>query len=194
MARAKLLVGLVVWLGVIGVGFWGLEAYENRPGADAITPPAWPAGSHLSRDPSRPTLVLFLHPRCPCSRASLRALEVLLRRHPEDICAYVLLCKPPGVPDGWEESATWRQAIELKGVQLVVDTGDQERRTFGAQTSGQVLLFDNRGRLSYSGGITPARGREGANAGQSAVESLLRGDVPSITEGPVFGCPLADPE
>jgi hypothetical protein len=61
-------------------------------------------------------------------------------------------------------------------------------------TSGQVLVFDRRGRVSYSGGITRARGQTGANAGRAAVEAILRGGSPPYPSGPVFGCPLVDPE
>jgi hypothetical protein len=194
MPRVKVLVGLAAWLGVVGLGFWGLALYETRPGTEAAAPPSWPAQSGLALDPDRPTLMLFLHPHCPCSRASLNELEGLLQRHPQDLRTYVLVCKPPGVPEGWEQSATWQQAVALPGVRLQADDRDRERRLFGAETSGQVLLFDRTGRLRYSGGITPARGREGDNPGRAAVEALLRGETAAVSQGPVFGCPLTDPE
>ncbi len=194
MSRTKVLVGLAVWLGGLGLGFWGLARYETRPGTEAAAPPTWPAPSGLVRDPTRPTLVLFLHPHCPCSRASLNELERLLDRHAEDLRAFVLVCKPPGVPEGWEQSPTWQQAVALRGVRLQADDQDRERRLFGAQTSGQVLLFDTQGRLRYSGGITPARGREGDNPGRVAIEALLRGESIAAARGPVFGCPLSDPD
>ncbi len=194
MPRAKVLVGLAAWLAAVGMGFWGLALYETRPGTEATAPQAWPARSGLARDPDRPTLVLFLHPHCPCSRASLGELEEVLHRHPEDLRTFVLVCKPSGVPQGWDQSATREQAAALRGVRLRVDDEDRERLLFGAQTSGQVLLFDRTGCLRYSGGITPARGRQGDNPGRAAVEALLRGETPAAARGPVFGCPLTDPE
>jgi hypothetical protein len=194
MPRAKVLAGLAAWLGVVGAGFWVLARYETSPGTGATAPQTWPAQSGLPRDPGRSTLVLFLHPHCPCSRASLDELQDLLHHHAGDLRAFVLVCKPPGVAEGWEQSATWRQAGALRGARLLTDDQDRERLLFGARTSGQVLLFDGTGRLRYSGGITPARGRQGDNPGRAAALALLRGETCPASRGPVFGCPLADPE
>ena len=137
---------------------------------------------------------MFLHPHCPCSRASLEELGHLLSSNSDELRAFVIFCKPEGAPDGWEKTALWQQAAGMKGIDVSSDDQDQERRRFGARTSGQVLLFDRRGRLAYSGGITRARGQAGANPGRSAVEAILRGQPPSSRSGPVFGCPLVDPD
>ena len=39
------------------------------------------------------------------------------------------------------------------------------RQRFGAETSGQTLLYDRDGRLLFSGGTTGSRGHDGDNAG-----------------------------
>jgi hypothetical protein len=70
------------------------------------------------------------------------------------------------------------------------DEGDLQRSCFGAMTSGQAFLYDKKGRLQFSGGISRARGRTGPNAGRQAIESLLHGVSTPIHESPVFGCPL----
>ena len=194
MSKVKLLIGLLAWAAVAVLGFWGLARYETRPGCEADPPPDWPDRSRLSRDPDHPTLLMFLHPHCPCSRASLEELAVLLPASSYGLRAFVVFCKPAGAPDGWEKTALWQQAVGMKGIDVSWDDQDEERRRFGARTSGQVLLFDRRGRLAYSGGITRARGQAGANPGRSAVEAILRGQTPSSRSGPVFGCPLVDPE
>src|SRR4051812_12480766 len=77
-ARAGLLWALgVAWLGGAVVGGGTLLNYSNTagPGAGAA---AWPRGSALARESERFTLVMFLHPQCPCSRASVGELERLL--------------------------------------------------------------------------------------------------------------------
>jgi hypothetical protein len=124
----------------------------------------------------------------------LEELAELLPSNSSCLRAFVVFCKPDGVPDGWEKTALWQQAAGMKVIDVSWDDQDEERRRFGAQTSGQVFLFDRRGRLLFSGGITPARGQTGANLGRSAVEAILRGQSPSSRWGPVFGCPLVDPE
>jgi hypothetical protein len=194
MARVRLLIGLLAWAAVAVLGFWGLALYETRPGTEADPPPDWPDRSRLPRDPDRATLLMFLHPHCPCSHASLEELAELLPASSYGPRALVVFCKPDGAPDGWEKTELWRRAAGIKGVDVFCDHQDEERRRFGARTSGQVLLFDRRGRLSYSGGITGARGQVGANPGRSAVEAILRGQPPPSRWGPVFGCPLVDPE
>jgi hypothetical protein len=193
MGRLKFVLG-ATWATAIAVGFAGLAVYESRPGTDAAAPREWPARTRLTRDSDCWTLVMFLHPRCPCSQASLQELAELLSDNPFQVRTILLCCKPPGVPDGWERGDTWRQAMSMKHVTVHIDESDVERRYFGAQTSGQVLLYDPSGRLRYDGGITRARGHVGANAGRAAVEALLRGGASPVNSGPVFGCPLVTPE
>jgi hypothetical protein len=49
-------------------------AWENTPGAAGDAPAQWPADSGLSRAGDAPTLILFAHPQCACTRASLGGL------------------------------------------------------------------------------------------------------------------------
>jgi hypothetical protein len=51
-----------------------------------------------------------------------------------------------------------------------------------------ALLYDARGRLAFSGGITSARGYEGDNAGRHAIEALLVDGTSTIARTSVFGC------
>jgi hypothetical protein len=194
MPKMRSLIGLSACIAAVALGFWGLALYETRPGGGAAAPPGWPDRSRLTRDPDRPTLVMFLHPHCPCSRASLEELAGLHSTNAHDLRTFVVFCKPNGVPEGWEKTALWQQAIGMKGIDVFGDDRGEQRQLFGVQTSGQVLLFDREGRLRYSGGITRARGRAGANPGRSAIEAIVRGGSPSIRSGPVFGCPLVDPQ
>ena len=69
----------------------------------------------------------------------------------------------------------------------------REAARFGAATSGQTFLYDARGGLLFSGGITGARAHAGDNAGRSAVVTLLNGTGgPAAPRTSVFGCPLFD--
>jgi hypothetical protein len=194
MKSVLLAVGLVAWTALVATGFGWLALYESRPGSIGAAAPDWPLSSGLVRDPERWTLLMFVHPRCPCSRASLQELAEVLSENSNRVRAYVVCCIPRGAPPGWAEAATWREASAMKNVEVYCDENDRERSHFGAETSGCVMLYDPKGRLLYSGGITRARGHTGSNAGRSTIESLFRGDSPSVRDGPVFGCPLLDPE
>ena len=46
----------------------------SRPGGDPEAPARWPEASALVRNADGPTLVLFAHPKCPCTDASLAEL------------------------------------------------------------------------------------------------------------------------
>jgi hypothetical protein len=179
-----------LWLAMVVAGFGWLATYETRPGRMGDVSQSWPEASRLERDSRRWNLVMFLHPRCPCSAASLEELGELTAAHASELRACVVFCKPQGVPAKWEQTATWTQAATLAGIVRTSDENDGERRAFGALTSGEVFLYDPSGRLRYRGGITSARGKAGPSEGREVIESLLTGEEPARREGPVFGCPL----
>jgi len=107
------------------------------------------------------------------------------------VSTYVLFGTPADVPAGWQDTDLWQTAAAIPGVIVVEDRDGEEAQRFGAATSGQVLLYDGRGRLQFSGGITDARGHSGDNAGRATVLALLTdggGVVPAETA--VFGCQL----
>lgn len=190
--RLVILSSIALWLVVIGVGFFVLLGYENTPGAVAQPLASWPSGSQIQRAPGRATLVMLVHPHCPCSRASLGELAVLMAQIEGRLDAYVLFLKPDGFSDDWEKTDLWQRAAAIPGVQPIGDRNGVEARHFQAMTSGQTVLYDPEGRLLFSGGITLARGHAGDNAGRSAIVSLLKARRAEQTETPVFGCPLFD--
>jgi hypothetical protein len=73
------------------------------------------------------------------------------------------------------------------------DVEGREARRFCARTSGQALLYDERGRLAFQGGITSARGHEGDSVGKSRLAALLSGGEADGRTSDVFGCGLVDP-
>src|SRR5256885_6995371 len=68
-----------IWIFALSAGWCWMTKFQfaSETVRDDSLAPKWPAGSKLGSVPNRPTLVLFLHPRCPCSRASLAELEQL---------------------------------------------------------------------------------------------------------------------
>jgi len=65
-----------------------------------------------------------------------------------------------------------------------------EAKRFGAETSGQTLLYDERGTLAFSGGITGSRGHAGDNAGRASLLALINRSDADRRGSSVFGCPL----
>lgn len=187
-----LLTATVVWLCMIGTGLSILWGYENTPGAATQVPASWPTDSRIEPTPDRATLVMLIHPHCPCSRASIGELASLMAQSEGHVDAYVLFLKPAGFSENWEKTDLWRSVEGIPGVKPIVDDDGTEARRFHATTSGQTALYDARGHLLFSGGITSARGHAGDNAGRSAIVSLLQTKTAEQNETPVFGCPLFD--
>lgn len=166
-----------------------------QPAAHVVS---WPANSRLPVHPGRQTLVVFLHPKCPCSRATIAELKRLLTGDgaaqapaPAVVIAAVT---PPGADESWTKAPNIERALTLPGSAVYVDRGGVEAQRFGAVDSGTVVLFDADGRRRYSGGVTAARGHEGPSAGGSSLAAALAGGFRTPVTCPAFGCRLVAPE
>lgn len=190
MRRIILYVLGLLWLGGFLVGMKTLAAYDNTPGVPAAPPASWPAGTRFRRDSGKPTLMLFVHPRCPCSRASLSELEELMAQARGRLAVYVLFYRPSKYPRGWEQTDLWFHAAAIPGVTALPDPDGESAQAFGAATSGQAIFYDSAGRERFRGGITGARGQSGDNAGSRAILALVKGERADAPITPVFGCSL----
>jgi hypothetical protein len=189
-AQGLLVAGLAAWLLTIGTGMGMLWKYADTPGPPADAKAMWPAGASFTRDARGPVLVLFLHPQCPCSRATINELARLLAGAPAPAAIDALVYRPVNADAGWERTDLWDSAAALRGVHVMTDVGGAQARVFGALVSGQTLLYRATGALRFSGGITGARGHEGDNPGRTALTSILAGGHPAALRTPVFGCYL----
>ena len=167
--------------------------YQARAGTPAHAPAGWPQASRIAVAAGEPRLLMFVHPRCPCTRATLSELERVLARTGGRLRAVVQFVVPAGEDPQWARSDLWRIASAIPGVQLGMDQGGVEARRFGSATSGQVLVYDAAGHLRFAGGITAGRGHEGDNAGGDAVVAIVRNGVGVPSSTPVYGCALASP-
>jgi hypothetical protein len=163
------------------------------PGKGGSAPAVWPAQSQLTRHPQRPTLVMLVHPRCSCSRASLQELVRLITRFQGQFSTFVLFYTPAGTTDTWEKTALWHTATALPDVQAIRDTDGREAMQFGAYTSGYTVLYAATGDLLFHGGITPSRGHIGDNEGSHAIAALLTQQHANAEHTLAFGCDLFAP-
>ncbi len=187
-----MLAAFSLWLTVVAGGTILMIRYSSTPGVSGLAPRAWPAGSQIPFDAQRPTLIMFAHPQCPCTRASLGELEVLLAQFPGRLNTCVAFVKPAGTAADWEKSDLWRRASAISGVRVITDNAGIEAHRFQSETSGQTLLYDRGGKLLFQGGITLGRGHAGDNPGRSALQDLLRQGHATLAETPVFGCSLVE--
>lgn len=189
--RVPLLLG-GLWAGLVVVGIGRLEDYAQQPGAPAQPPVSWPATSSIARKAGKAQLIMLVHPRCPCTRASVEELSQLMAHGQGRVQAHVLFIVPEGTEEGWAVTDLWRSAGSIPGVEVLLDKAGREASRFRVATSGETLLYGPDGGLLFGGGITESRGHSGDNAGREAILSLLLLKKPETNETPVFGCPLFD--
>jgi hypothetical protein len=192
-AKCGMAAAIALWTVGVLAGALELTRYAGRPGKQtAHAPVYWPDAVALSRDPYCMTLVMVVHPHCPCSRASLHELDRVLAHTQGQLVARVVFIQPAGVPDDWVHSDLWRLASGLPNVTVSVDRDGSIARALNATTSGQIVLYDAAGKLRFAGGLTPARGHEGGNAGIDAVLSVVKSDSTAGFATTVYGCSLFD--
>lgn len=175
MKSSIVIVGVLglLWLGAIGLGMPLLMNYEVSSGLEGSPPLQWPKSEAVAAAGTCPTLILFAHPQCPCTTASIYELSKLMAERGKNLKAYVLVFAPQTVPEHWDRRDIWDSARAIPGVTVLSDVNGREAKRFGSHTSGQTVVYDKGGRLLFSGGITGARGRVGENNGLSSLQSAL---------------------
>jgi len=178
----------VVWLLAAVAGLGALASYAATAGPEGSPARSWPGDSRVSRSTQVPTLVLFAHPRCACTRATLGELAILMTHVQGRVAAHVIFFRPSDGGPEWVETDLWKQARAIPGVSVEPDRDGREAAAFGAIVSGAARLYDREGTLIFDGGMTASRGHSGDNDGRSALQLLLTGSPSPVTHTSVFGC------
>jgi hypothetical protein len=192
-SRVLVASAVVVWAAIVLVGARTLLQYEGTPGIQGTPPSRWPSDSRIVRPKGVFALVMLAHPNCPCTRASLAELEIVMTHLQGRLDAFVLFGKPGGNAAEVRSSGLWKKAASIPGVSTLYDHDAAEAERFGGQVSGQTMLYDLEGRLVFRGGITSGRGHQGYNDGVDAVIRRVSGSLDASSHAPVFGCTLHDP-
>ena len=185
-----LVVALSLWAITVSYGVASLWAYDTKPGVAASAPRVYSKEKGPVAMGDRMLMLVFLHPHCPCSNATLEQLEILLRSRKIELECRVYVVVPPEAVAGWEKGPLLERVHSIPGVLVKYDFGGIETQRFAASTSGQVLLYERNRSLVFSGGITASRGHPGESLGARAILALLENRSTPITVAPVYGCPL----
>ena len=194
LIAAAVLVAVVLWSAAVIAGVQRIWSYKGTPGVQASAPAIWPGSSLLDVDRERATLMMFVHPLCVCTKASLGELREALDATGRSAAVWIVLLSPQGIAQAWDETNIAQIAQRVPEATIVTDVTGVEADRFGASTSGHVVVYDRAGGLAFSGGITGARGHIGDNAGRRGLMVALRGGDAHAHEHPIFGCGLDDPE
>ena len=175
----------VLWVLGVVASFGALTRYSSTPGAAHAPEAAAAAFLGAERQPGRPLLVMVVHPRCPCTEASLAEMGDLLGRSHGAIDALVLQYQAAG----WPKPPA---AIKLAGaaIRVVPDPEGRVAATLGAETSGHCVFVDAGGVIRFHGGLTLSRGHRGRSPAQDAILAAVAGSKAVLAPAPVFGCSL----
>ncbi len=189
-----------IWGCCVALAVVGFAWYDVRPAqSSVIAPPVLPASAQIIAHnlPQRPVVAMFVHPRCPCSRASLKEFSSVVRNLSNDADFRVIFFKPASQNLDWvRRDNLFATASGMKNVAVSIDEDGKEAERFGAETSGFVVAYDTQGRLLFSGGITGSRGHEGKNAGEELLRTMIRtvqengAPTEQPAKSPVFGCAI----
>lgn len=189
--REILLIGL--WLSGCSICMGVLMIYSNTPGQQGEAAQVLPQDSAIHLDTQRATLVMYAHPHCPCTAASVEELAKLQARLKGKFHTCVVFYVPVEEPnDGsWREDGLWDDVQRLTDTVVITDPGGKLSKQAGAEISGTVGLYAPDRRLLYFGGITPGRGHAGDNVGTLAIQDYFN-EVAFNERGAAYGCQIAD--
>ncbi|MAY74984.1 MAG: hypothetical protein CMJ31_09780 [Phycisphaerae bacterium] len=152
---------------------------------------AWPAA--FGPPTADWTCVVAVHPNCPCMGATLDALEAAVASAPAAPRLIATVYRPSGADASFTDTPTVGRLGRSFDAWMFDDVNGTVGASLGAELSGHVVVFDGDGIARFGGGLTPERGRGGANAGLDAVTTLLSGGKPEVGGFRVFGCPYVAP-
>lgn len=166
----------------------------------------WPASTKLTKVTNVGHLIVFVHPYCPCTTATLRNLEDALDSTNHTVS--IVQLRTARLESLHVPVPSIARIVDKNGWSLVLDNEGVEASTFGATTSGECMLFTPSGALLFAGGITASRGHQGDNQGLATLKGLMQQISPKMggdaspneavyasknskwANFPTFGCPL----
>ena len=164
-----------------------LFKYDETAGAVSAVPARWPGSSVMEHPARGGALLVFVHPYCACTVATVHEIA---RLNAGTLSTTVLFYRPKN--SGWQPGSLWSKvAHELSGARQIWDDGGREAGRFGARTSGFAVLYDAKGDLLFHGGVTGSRGHEGDNLGLDQLRASIDTGRPAPHPSLVFGCALA---
>ena len=180
---------LSAWGVLIAGGLLWMTAYSMSPGDTSTPLLKRPDNTEISFSDNQSTLLVFLHPRCPCTRPTIAALErLMVRKH--DIVLQPVFYLPSTKTTEWTQDEYWDRLIALGAHQPAIDIDGHLAHKFHATTSGHALLFSTDGLVQFSGGITSGRVHEGDSLGLTMLTRVLDGIPVSEASFPVYGCSI----
>lgn len=182
--QTRSIVTIGSWLLICVGSIYGFQEYKNQAG---LIGSDFSDSEGVIKGPFH--ILMFIHPKCPCSVASLNALELIIRSCHSQPSAEVIVV---GADESQIASNAFALVAKARAIPDAIVRSEllNEAKLYGARTSGHLVVLNADKQELFRGGITPARGHEGQSVGMECVKSLLTGYAPAERTRPVYGCPL----
>lgn len=108
---------VVAWSVLVLAGFFGMAAYSYSAGADR------PTMSQMNPLSTRQkwTLIVGIHPQCPCTRATAHELEQLMQKLHGRLACRAFVYYPDGLKNEWMASPLVEQLRRTTGIEVRSD-------------------------------------------------------------------------
>lgn len=146
-ARVWALMAICVAAGAAAGVSWVSQTASSREAVDQ-----WPEDAPVALDISRPTLVLFVHPRSPETPAVLDELRRLQARMDGRLAVSVRVYHGEGSRSGQREKICWREAARSFS-DVEIDPKGTQAALFGARPAGTAVMYAPSGRLLFRGDL-----------------------------------------
>jgi hypothetical protein len=188
--RISLVLLAVAWTAASVLSWSLLLSHTYQPVVATGGINEWPSSLEPTDRDGRIRVILFAHPLCPCTRATIAELdEALGSRRTNVNTTIVFVTAGLAEPDIYD-SPTVAAARRLLNVTLRFEDNTAFASRIGATTSGELFVFDGAGKRVFHGGITAGRGHRGRSPGRERFEQALEGILVDHEESPLFGCRL----
>ena len=183
-----------LWLMAVCSGMVAFYDYSFTQGASPATPASFPKQSRLPRIDGQRCLLMFVHPMCGCTNASVEQIrrlyhDIQAAGHSVPQLTFVIR-QPSATEPAWSSTSVLQLCNSVPGASLIQDYDGSESRLFGVTTSGTCCLFDNNGQRIFVGGITIARGHQGpAPSAWQLKRAITEGHI-TDEHFQVFGCAM----
>src|SRR5689334_10371940 len=99
--QAVIAAAVALWIPAVAFGVNVLWKYSTTPGHPAAPPPNWPARAAIRRSEGQATLLMFAHPQCQCTSASLDELAIIMAHAGARLDAQVFFYLPDHEANTW---------------------------------------------------------------------------------------------
>src|SRR5262245_24274144 len=137
----------------------------------------------------RITVVAFISTQCPISNGYNERMRSIAEDYNKEKVAFL------GINSNFNESPAEIKAHAGKNnltFPILKDEGNKVADTFGALRTPEIVVIDTEGALRYHGRIDNSRDLRRVNRQdlREALNELLAGKTPTLSEGKAFGCPI----